>query len=358
MTTTSINVSNLTFTFNLVDPSNGGAPSANDIQVLTQALAYLSQDSAGVNLLNKIAQTNNLTISFDGGGGIPSDNYRISGSGGTITWDPTAANEVEAEVNGVATTSAPSPGDESAAIVLAHEFAHATDPNFPADNAANSNTQYDTNAEAYTAGVEDAIGGPLGEPARYNHRTLGTFSTTSPDVDIVNVIDQSGSITGSLEESEAFGATTGQLTSDLFTVSGTGATLSKGGISQYFLSPSAIATTSGTESVTCDYESVVLTGSATVSSDAGGSSLSVTGNGLTATGVSGGQVTFSGSGNDIGLAAGGSVSVQSTDTNNYTLNSAGGSLGVFAINTDGSLTNLGTVGGLPAGLSLNGIAAN
>jgi 6-phosphogluconolactonase len=42
----------------------------------------------------------------------------------------------------------------------------------------------------------------------------------------------------------------------------------------------------------------------------------------------------------------------------YTLNSAGGSLGIFAINADGSLTNLGVQGGLPAGSSLNGIAAN
>ena len=42
----------------------------------------------------------------------------------------------------------------------------------------------------------------------------------------------------------------------------------------------------------------------------------------------------------------------------YSLNSAGGTLGEFAINPDGSLTNLGTTAGLPAGSSLNGIAAN
>jgi 6-phosphogluconolactonase len=42
----------------------------------------------------------------------------------------------------------------------------------------------------------------------------------------------------------------------------------------------------------------------------------------------------------------------------YSLNSAGGSVGMFAINVDGTLTNLGTVGGLPAGSSLNGIAAD
>jgi 6-phosphogluconolactonase len=42
----------------------------------------------------------------------------------------------------------------------------------------------------------------------------------------------------------------------------------------------------------------------------------------------------------------------------FSLNSAGGTVGAFAINVDGSLTNLGTARGLPAGSSLNGIAAN
>jgi 6-phosphogluconolactonase len=42
----------------------------------------------------------------------------------------------------------------------------------------------------------------------------------------------------------------------------------------------------------------------------------------------------------------------------YSLNFGGGSIGAFAINADGSLVNLGIVRGLPAGSSLNGIAAN
>jgi len=42
----------------------------------------------------------------------------------------------------------------------------------------------------------------------------------------------------------------------------------------------------------------------------------------------------------------------------YSLNSAGGSIGAFAINADGSLVNLGVIRGLPAGSSLNGIAAD
>jgi len=43
----------------------------------------------------------------------------------------------------------------------------------------------------------------------------------------------------------------------------------------------------------------------------------------------------------------------------FSLNAGSGKVGVFAIRgTDGSLTNLGTVAGLPAGAGLNGIAAN
>ena len=42
----------------------------------------------------------------------------------------------------------------------------------------------------------------------------------------------------------------------------------------------------------------------------------------------------------------------------YSLNSANGTVGLFGINSDATLTNLGPVAGLPAGSSLNGIAAN
>jgi len=43
----------------------------------------------------------------------------------------------------------------------------------------------------------------------------------------------------------------------------------------------------------------------------------------------------------------------------YSLNAASGAIGIFAIRaTDGTLTNLGTVTGLPAAAGLNGIAAN
>jgi 6-phosphogluconolactonase (cycloisomerase 2 family) len=42
----------------------------------------------------------------------------------------------------------------------------------------------------------------------------------------------------------------------------------------------------------------------------------------------------------------------------YSLNAASGAIGIFQIEHDGRLTNFGTVGGLPAGAGLNGIAAN
>jgi hypothetical protein len=43
----------------------------------------------------------------------------------------------------------------------------------------------------------------------------------------------------------------------------------------------------------------------------------------------------------------------------YTLNAGSGTVGMFAIDQQsGGLTNLGTVGALPAGAGLNGIAAN
>jgi len=43
----------------------------------------------------------------------------------------------------------------------------------------------------------------------------------------------------------------------------------------------------------------------------------------------------------------------------YSLNAGNGSIGVFAIQpVNGTLTNLGALGGLPAAAGLNGIAAN
>jgi len=42
----------------------------------------------------------------------------------------------------------------------------------------------------------------------------------------------------------------------------------------------------------------------------------------------------------------------------YSLNAASGAIGIFQIEQDGRLTSFGTLGGLPAGAGLNGIAAN
>jgi 6-phosphogluconolactonase len=42
----------------------------------------------------------------------------------------------------------------------------------------------------------------------------------------------------------------------------------------------------------------------------------------------------------------------------YSLNGASGAIGIFQVEQDGRLTSFGTLGGLPAGAGLNGIAAN
>jgi 6-phosphogluconolactonase len=65
----------------------------------------------------------------------------------------------------------------------------------------------------------------------------------------------------------------------------------------------------------------------------------------------------------VGLNPSGSTNLDITISSDgdylYSLNAASGAIGIFAIRgSDGSLTNLGTVGGLPAGAGLNGIAAN
>ena len=53
------------------------------------------------------------------------------------------------------------------------------------------------------------------------------------------------------------------------------------------------------------------------------------------------------------------ITVSSDGNYLYSLNGGNGSVGIFRIDSsDGSLTNLGTLAGLPAGAGLNGIAAN
>ena len=42
----------------------------------------------------------------------------------------------------------------------------------------------------------------------------------------------------------------------------------------------------------------------------------------------------------------------------YTLDAKVGTISIFGIQSDGTLTNLGTVGGLPQDVGFNGIAAN
>ncbi len=65
----------------------------------------------------------------------------------------------------------------------------------------------------------------------------------------------------------------------------------------------------------------------------------------------------------VGINPSGSTNLDITISSDgaylYSLNAASGAIGIFAIRaSDGSLTNLGVVSGLPAGAGLNGIAAN
>jgi hypothetical protein len=165
---------------------------AADIAELNQALDQLAQDSPGQALLAQLGQNPTMTIGFVHNGAISTstvvgDAYFGFGLGkaGTVLWDPNSGLQVVAEQNGQAVLSATSPGVESPSVLLSHEFAHATDPNYVA-NTATSNSQYGTVAEQYATGVEDNVGAGLQEPPRYNH-TGSNFSMASPDVDIVNV---------------------------------------------------------------------------------------------------------------------------------------------------------------------------
>lgn len=64
----------------------------------------------------------------------------------------------------------------------------------------------------------------------------------------------------------------------------------------------------------------------------------------------------------VGMNPAGSANLDITVSSDgrflYSLNAATGAVGMFGIVNDGSLVNLGTVGGLPAAAGLNGIAAN
>ena len=87
-----------------------------------------------------------------------------------------------------------------------------------------------------------------------------------------------------------------------------------------------------------------------------------------ATSISGFAISNSGAltpipGTVVGIDSSGStnldIAVSADGKFLYSLNAGNGSIGVFAIQpVNGTLTNLGALGGLPAAAGLNGIAAN
>jgi hypothetical protein len=183
--------------FTLFDSQNGGPPTTADIKLLNQALDYLNSVAPGSALLNDIAQNSQLTINFVHTGAV-SDQYGGNGRGttGSIDWDPNAGLNVAAEQNGVSNTSdSASPGTESAALALAHEFAHADDPNF-VTNLDTNNPQYGNDADEYAAQVVNSIASPLGEPERFSHTAADdpSFSEATSTTSINNVFNASGTI--------------------------------------------------------------------------------------------------------------------------------------------------------------------
>jgi Effector protein len=134
-----------------------------DVKDLNKALTYLSQSPTAEAMLQEGAK-NSVTINFISG---DSD-----GDPSAIDWDPNQGLEVNANnvVGGIdfGPGDGPVVGVDSSALVLAHEMAHATDPNIATD-AGQANWQYDDNAEQYAVGQEDQVDQQLGEVQRFNH---------------------------------------------------------------------------------------------------------------------------------------------------------------------------------------------
>gem|GEM_PF-3348641 len=128
---------------------------AADINALNLALSYLDRSPKGNAVMQQVADKNvTINIVHDG-----SDSYRSSTN--TINWDPNSALTV-------LTSGVGSVGVQSAALGLAHEGAHAIDPNL-ASNSATPDPQYGDLAEKYAVEQENIIASDLGEPQRFNH---------------------------------------------------------------------------------------------------------------------------------------------------------------------------------------------
>ena len=134
---------------------------------LDRALSYLDKDTTGTAsaLMQQIASKGvTINIVHDG------DDRYIEATK-TINWDPKSPSTVITNPNGGSTYIdgvSLTVGVQSAALGLAHEAAHATDPN-PLSVQNTRDPNYDTLAEKYAVGVENVIASNLGEPQRFNH---------------------------------------------------------------------------------------------------------------------------------------------------------------------------------------------
>ncbi|MBN3815889.1 hypothetical protein G3N57_04385 [Paraburkholderia sp. Se-20369] len=133
---------------------------AQDIADLNTSLTYLETSSNALKIIQEMkANTVAIEIIHDG-------NDQYDSGTNTILWDPHSALTVRDNATGKAV------GVQSAALGLAHEGAHSTDPDL-ARHAATYNAQYDDDAEKYAVGKEDLIATDLGETLRYNHGGVG-----------------------------------------------------------------------------------------------------------------------------------------------------------------------------------------
>lgn len=112
---------------------------AQDISNLNAALAYLSNSSDAVTVLQgMIANGTQINIIHNGDDGfVPA----TSTSPGVINWDPDSGSIV-VNANGQMI------GTQSAALGLIHEGGHATDPNLAAD-ANTPNQQYGKRGQSH-----------------------------------------------------------------------------------------------------------------------------------------------------------------------------------------------------------------
>lgn len=131
-----------------------------DRQALKEALDYVSNDPAARKIIEGMERKDVTIHMVHRRTKDEVDKY--DGGNNTIYWEPKASLGVEDDQGKTI-------GVRSAAVLLMHEGAHATDPNFT-KHLNTPNAQYEQDADAYAVGKEDQIARTLGEPIRLNHR--------------------------------------------------------------------------------------------------------------------------------------------------------------------------------------------